>query len=658
MPLFRILGLIVLSQCFTINPLSAQSPYPFGTVSMADMEMTEYEQDKEAEAVYLFDWGQAKINALADKPLTVTKHYRIKILKPQGLDQASIKLTYFSTRIPNLKASTFNLVNGKIEETPVNKKDIYVEKKSANSYTISFAFSNVKMGSVIECSYSLNYGSIFQLYPWAFQHRIPVVKSEYSAIFPGVFRYKNELHQNNLTIKTNTSYRDLYIESIRTQEITQNYFGFNIPAFEPEPYMASVSDQLARVEFELGKIDLPNYSKNVTPTYAELPKELLNDENFGIPLKNTGFLIKKTAEITHGLTSDIDKIRAIHQYITENVKWNEETGINTSFTTLKKVITLQSGSVADINLLLIAMLQKAGVTAHPVVFSTRENGKLNPYYAIMSKFDYVVAYVRTDGKDYLIDATDASRPFNQLPFECLNGNGRIVHEKATDWIALSNKEQLYDQVTLNVTVGANESLEGNVQRIYHSYSAYAIRKEIQSIGQEGYWETLKQIHGNWEYANMQIENLDSIEKPIIIKYNIKTNDAVQQSSNLCLINPVLFFAQNENPFSSSERKFPIDFGFTEDEVYTLNFKIPEGYTIDETPANANIKLPNDAALFIYQTEQKSNQVSIMYRYKRKQTFFEPEAYIGLREFFAKMIKKQSELIILKKVEPPVVSNLN
>jgi hypothetical protein len=210
--------------------------------------------------------------------------------------------------------------------------------------------------------------------------------------------------------------------------------------------------------------------------------------------------------------------------------------------------------------------------------------------------------------------------------------------------------------TLDVTVGTDESLQGNVKQIYNSYSAYTMRKTIQSIGQEGYLATLKQLHGNWEYTNLKIENLDSIDMPLIIKYEFKTNDAAQQSSDLCIINPVLFFSHNENPFSSIERKFPIDFGCAENEIYTLNFTIPKGYIIDETPENINLKLPNDAAVFVYKTEQNAKQVTIMYRYNRKQTYFDPEAYSALREFFNKMIKKQSELIILKKLENPVANN--
>lgn len=648
--------ILLITLFFWVIDISAQSTHPFGAVSSSDLKMTEYAKNKDAEAVYLFDWGEAKIDIFSDRPLIVKKHFCIKILKPEGLKYATIKLNYYRTRFPDFKASTFNLEDGTIKETAVTKKDFYIEKKSEDSYRISFAFNNVKVGSVIECSYTMQLESIFQFYPWVFQHEIPTMNSEFIATFPLVFQYKYTLHSNGLPINVTRNDKDIWIYSNQVTEATFKYTGEDLPAFETEPYIASESDQIARINYELERINLPNYKKSVTPTYAELSHELLKDENFGTPLTNSGFLKKKVEEITKGLNGDIDKIKAIRKYITENVKWNEEEDIFTSSENLRKVLRIQNGSAADINLLLIAMLNQADIPAHPVILSTRKNGALNTYIAVLSQFNYVVAFVRTGDKDYLIDATDADRPFDQLPFQCLNGSGRLIHEKVSEWIPLKNKEKEFDQVILNMNIGADETLQGQVERIFSSYSAYNIRKNIKTIGKEGYLEYLRHNHGNWEYNNMDIQNLDSIDKSVVIKYDIKANDVAQFSSNLCIINPVLLFNRTENPFSNAERKYPVDFGCPEDEIYTFNIVLPEGYILDEVPEDLNLKLENKGTFFIYQVNKKDKLVSIMYRYKRTETNFKPSDYTLLREFFSKMIKKQSELIILKKSDPSMTTS--
>jgi hypothetical protein len=128
------------------------------------------------------------------------------------------------------------------------------------------------------------------------------------------------------------------------------------------------------------------------------------------------------------------------------------------------------------------MLQKAGITSCPVVLSTRENGNLNHYFAMISRLDYVVAYAKIEGKGYLLDATSETRPFNELPPQCLNGEGRTIHPNWTEWIPLHNNEQQYDQVLIFADLNGNNEMECRVQRIFGSYSAYNIRNLLQETG--------------------------------------------------------------------------------------------------------------------------------------------------------------------------------
>jgi hypothetical protein len=648
---------IIILFIFTL-PLSAQSPFPFGTAPMSDLEMTEYEQDKDAVAVYLFDWCSAKLDVSSDFKVNVERHFRIKILKQDGMDYAVYKLvTGNKSSFTNFKASTFNLEDGKIIEYPINKKEIYTERSGSNNQ-ISFAFTNVKVGSVIEGTYNYSVNSYFFLYPWSFQHSIPVAYSEYNVKFPGLFRYKIDGNYNNIKVNFSQSQRDLRIGSIVTKELSYKWNAGNVPAFKPEPYMASENDYVSRVEFELSGIDWPNYGfQEATPTYEKLTTMLLDDENFGGPMRKSGFLKKKVDEITSGLNDPVAKITAIHRYITGNVKWNERMGIFATVTSFKKVLVSQNGSAADINLLFVAMLQQAGITSCPVILSTRSNGSLNRYFAIVTKFDYVIAYAKVDDKEYLMDATDEFRPFNELPPECLNGEGRTVHPRMSKWIPLINNEQIYDQVMIQAELGRNSDLTCNVQRIYASYSAYNIRNMLQITGKEGFIAGLKLSNGNNEYSDIEILNQDSIGKSLYINYKVVIKGAVQATPELFIINPVLFFSRNENPFVSSERKFPVDFPCPMNEIYTLNIKVPDQYEVDELPSEINLKLEKNGAIFNYSPTAASNEISIRYRLNRKETFFPVDNYNGLKEFYTLLIKKQSELIILKRKPSTVAGNL-
>ena len=58
----------------------------------------------------------------------------------------------------------------------------------------------------------------------------------------------------------------------------------------------------------------------------------------------------------------------------------------------------RQGNVAEINLLLTAMLRKAGIEADPMILSTRDNGIANTSYPLISEYNYVICVVFREGQ--------------------------------------------------------------------------------------------------------------------------------------------------------------------------------------------------------------------------------------------------------------------
>ncbi len=117
------------------------------------------------------------------------------------------------------------------------------------------------------------------------------------------------------------------------------------------------------------------------------------------------------------------------------MKWNgyEEMLPDESFT---KAHREKTASNAVINLMLVNMLRTAGVTADPLVLSTRENGQINPFVALPTELNYVVCIATIEGKDYLMDASDKFLPMGELPFKCLNGEGWLLSPNRGRWVKL------------------------------------------------------------------------------------------------------------------------------------------------------------------------------------------------------------------------------
>jgi hypothetical protein len=109
----------------TVNQkIAAEIPttQPYGKIDIADLELKECDFEKDANAEVLFDKGTFTSSGFE-------RHVRIKIFNDFGKQVASFRLPGGDSKA--IDAETFNLVNGKIEITPIDKKLIYIEKTNS-----------------------------------------------------------------------------------------------------------------------------------------------------------------------------------------------------------------------------------------------------------------------------------------------------------------------------------------------------------------------------------------------------------------------------------------------------------------------------------------------------------------------------------------------
>jgi hypothetical protein len=105
----------------------------------------------------------------------------------------------------------------------------------------------------------------------------------------------------------------------------------------------------------------------------------------------------------------------------------------------------------------------------------------------------------------------------------------------------------------------------------------------------------------------------------------------------------------ENPFKSAERLYPVEMPYGIDQTFLLRMDVPHGYTVDELPKQIIVKLnPEDEGNFEYRAVETAGVISIRSRIRISRTYFSPEEYTMLREFFNLVVKKHSEQIVFKK----------
>lgn len=672
----RKIAFFILLLLLSSNLFSIEINRKFGKVSKEELSMKFYEKDSSANAVILFDVGKTKFEYDIEKgfQMIYERHIRIKILNEDGFDYANFNFSLYhegqnSETLSKLKAETYNLESGKVVKLKLKNKDIYEIKDTRNKTIKKFSLPSVKNGSVIEVNYRIVSDFFYNLQKWKFQHFIPCIWSEYTVEIPEYFLYNkiakgylsfaiNESEQKSDFISITTKSRSEGGPTVKTDfsmqkiDFIKHVFKLAVkdaPAMKMEKHMLAADNYLSSIEFELAQINFPgspakNYSKN----WESINKELLGHPDFGDQIKNGNYLKEVVENIKNTTSNPTERIFLLHSYVINNFKWNERNDLFTS-RSLKKTFNEKNGNSADLNLLMVLLLREAGFNAHPVILSTRNHGLLNLVYPSVTQMNYVIALLEYEGQNILLDATDPYCLPGMLPPRCINDKGRIIKKDNSTWINIEPKEKYFSTTLGNCKIDENK-IQGNVSIKKNGFASYNFRHSYKSHNSEQ--EFISEIENNnagIKINEYQFEHIDSLHKPIQYKFSEIEFDSYDNLGNLIYFNPVMVDKISENPFKMEERMYPVDYNYLYDQKYIFNYSLPEGYVVEELPHNEKIILPENSASYYYAIKNTGNIIQIIIRFNINKRKFLPGEYQHLKDLYNKIIAKEKEQIVIKKL---------
>jgi len=637
--------------------IAQSAGFEFGRITRSELEMKVYDRDTSAAAVVLNEFGESYIDDSDDLSLVLKYHVKIKILKKAGLNQGDFsiflrKINGKSELVRSVTGSTFNLENGLIRESRLDSKSVYKEDKGKFYDYVKFAVPNVRVGSVIEVEYLLESPFIRNFRKWEFQSDIPKVYSEFWARMPANFRYDVLLRGFlRLTKNENNVVRNCYDPSgASAADCIQLTCAIkDIPAFKEEEYMTARSNFLSSVSFELAEVvHFDGHKDKLTREWKDVEDELRKDPKFGSQLKRGGDIMDRHLEqVLAGETDPLKKAQKIYNFIRSRYRWNEVYGEYSEFG-IKKAFDSQVGNVGDINLSLIAALKYAGLSVEPLLLSTRENGLINELNPVLSEYNYVIAKLNINNKIYLLDATDDFLPFGLIPERCLNGKGRVLGEKESYWYEVKAPEREKSVSIQNLRLESDGFIRGTINNTYAGYDAVKERKKLFTSGNQK--DYIDQTFNKGDLINVkefQIENADDDGLPFVLKLEIEF-DAVGGLQGDFLLNPFIRDRWVSNPFKSSERLYPVDFGVPVEEVVVLNLEYPDTYDIVGTPPKLGLALPNSGGRYIFNLQHNGKLLTMNSSLLIGKTVFSSEEYHFLKELFNQVVATQQTNLLFKK----------
>jgi hypothetical protein len=652
--------------CFA--PAQEKSKIKFGNVKPEDFQNKLYAIDSSADAVVIADIGSTEFvgNKNGRFSLLFKNYRRVHILNAKGYDIANVEIPLYANgeneeELQNLKAVTYNLEKGKVVESKLDVKfAVFKDKINKNLVIRKFTFPNLKEGSIIEYEYKIMSDFIFNLQPWEFQGFYPRLWSEYNVTMPEFYNYVTLTQgYQPYAIQDQKERRENFVISSSggTAATTHSSFSANVtdyrkvmknvPALKEEGFTSTLKNHISRIEFQLQSVRDPLQYQEVMTSWPNVSKQLMEDEAFGSQLKkDNGWLNDIMPIALKAAVTEMEKAKNIYTWIRDNLTC---TNYNRKYLeqNLKNVLKNRNGNVAEINLLLVAMLRKAGFDASPVMLSTRSHGYAHSVYPLMDRLNYVICQVVIGNKQLYLDASRPLMGFGKLSTECYNGAARIINEEATPVDLLPDSVMELKQTSIFIINNDKANLIGSMQQVPGYYESYGLRSRVKESGKEQLIKDIQKGFGaEITTRNERIDSLDKYEEPIGIFYEFEINGWEEDVEYL---NPMFGEGYKENPFKSTQRFYPVEMPYTMDELYTLQFEVPNGYVVDELPKQALVKFnEQEDAFFEYRISQSGTSISLRSRVRIKRAWFDPEEYETLREFFNLIVKKHSEQIVFKK----------
>lgn len=643
---YLILLIFIISSISIYSQRNTKTP-KLGQIKNDELKMTYYNKDSAAGALVLEEKGYSYVDDQNNFDFRRDIYRRIKIFNKAEFNRATVEIDlYLKEEVRYIEAVTYNLEDGKRKKIHLLSSQVFKTQLSENWRRTTFTLPNIKEGSVIEYRYSI-FSPYNQIDDWKFQWDIPKLKSDFTSSFPGNWKYNirirssQKLDRNKSYIKSGC----ITVGGLGDADCSVMEYGMDhIPAFKKENFMVSEENFKAKLIFEPISFTQTNgvirkYTKTWKDADQTIRKNFLDAQT-----SKKNYFKRNLPNKLFNAATETEKAQGIYKFIQNKLTWNEK--YRTKTIRVKEIYKNNTGGVDGINLVLYNALQAANIESYITALSTRNNGILTKLHPSVKQFNYYLVKVIVDGNTYFLDASDKNLIFGEFPFACLNGEVRVFDfRKGSYWELLKPKYRSSIRHNISLKFDEEGEMKGDIISTERGYNALRKRRMLKNKSEEDYLEEFET-----ENPLIEVETFDIVsdEKEIIkTAYKIAIPDFTLDDNDIRL-NPFIIEKNSKNPFKLKERNYPVDFGFSWSESFSIRINIPEGYTVSQIPPDKTIGLPNNGGKLIYKVNKTDKDIIVFMKYSLRKAVYTNVEYHYLKEYFNNIIKAQDAYIELKK----------
>lgn len=532
-----------------------------------------------------------------------------------------------------------------------NPDDIYNESR----VKLIDASKDADTGSVFGYQTTTEEKSIFSQDVWSFQNRLPTLVSRYTMTLPHGWRAESVTfnHLNIEPVVSGTSY---------TWELR------NLSPIDPEPLSPRVSSLAPRVAityFPPGDTQPAGFRPFAT--WIEV-SEWLTSLHDPQATPNEA-LTQKTLQLTSQAKTELDKIRAIGQYV-QSIKYiaiaiGVSRGGGMRPRPATEVFAKSYGDCKDKANLMRTMLKIVGINSFPVAIYSGDPEYVRETWASPHQFNHCIIAVKISdetqaataiahpklGRLLIFDATDDDTPVGDLPSHEQGSLALIIAgaDGSLTRMPVTPPEMNFLDRNIDASIDFDGSLTAKVHETAGGRWAVNFRSEFRHLSAPDYQKAIEGWVNRGAHA-AKVGKAETKDDSVIGRFDLLvdfTAPAYAQSmqNRLLVFKPAIVSRRDSVSLTEATRRLPIVLNaaaYSE----TVHVKLPIGFDVDEMPDAVKL----DTAFGSYATtyEVKDGQLVFTRKLVQRGSTIPADQYASVRSFFERIRSAEQSPVVLTK----------
>lgn len=497
----------------------------------------------------------------------------------------------------------------------------------------------------IEYEYELELKTLFLWPPWYPQSGIPVQKSTYQLILP------------NEEFNFNTHSIGLEIEPVKRQSKKGKVEWFwelsEVDPPEKEGYMSPESrNQQRALLFVAETFMLGKYAgqSDTWDNFAKWYRRLITDETTLPPA-----MVAEVKELLSDEQTVYEKVNEIYRYLQDNTRyvaiyldiggWKPHS--------LSSVAFNKYGDCKDLTMLMIAMLDIAGIQSYPALMRTRDTGRVIEEFP-SNQFNHVLTCVPSESDTIWVECTADNCYAGDLDYSREDSKVLLVKENGGEIVYIppspAEENGMVSKIKGRLTSDGLLYLDGwaessGNQADYVRGNLIGAREEDQVEWVRNYvGENLPKV----DLSSYQTYNIEEkFNQPVKIEFSGKASNFAASSGSRLFVNPAIMNRRSKRSVPRKEsREFDIYFKYAYADTDSVELQIPTGYALEAGPKVQNLE--TDFGRYEVNYEAEGNQ----FRYRRifqiTDKIIAREKYDEFKKFLKAVSKSDGSKFVFKK----------